>query len=462
QAITWADFQFVNYLASSLDRVYFATTKGIIRYNKLEHQWELPLTGTAGPPEENILRVWVDDFDERLVVQTATGLWENDLSFGDWYGITDMPSLVNDSRHLRPPAVMFPPPGYNYIGDGSLVDEYSRNISISDVLDDGAGNLWMGTWGAGPAQAGTVSNMIEMRPYGLLQNRVNAMALRESMLYVSGAVFDSPRTGISILDLQTMRFDYIESGVRRDFLQADVNCLEVDDSLLYIGTSDGLFLYDLESQEIERKIVSQSLLAEDNVISLCKVGDSLFVGTAYGLSMLGLVGDTTRWLFPSQFREHVIYDLEHVDSSLWIASDNGAFRIKLNSGRLQQYQDPHLVLFNSVYDIERFTDQLWFLGTSGLLKLDMSSGQSTPYRSEIQTIGARALAVNQSVAAVASSNGMALLYYSRRRPVSRMFTSDDGLPSNAAYSLLFDGDYLWVGTDKGLSRFWWNNPDRND
>jgi hypothetical protein len=25
-----------------------------------------------------------------------------------------------------------------------------------------------------------------------------------------------------------------------------------------------------------------------------------------------------------------------------------------------------------------------------------------------------------------------------------------------------DDDYIWIGSEKGLTRFWWNNPNRVD
>jgi hypothetical protein len=39
-----------------------------------------------------------------------------------------------------------------------------------------------------------------------------------------------------------------------------------------------------------------------------------------------------------------------------------------------------------------------------------------------------------------------------------MYTVNDGLPSNDIKAVKFDGDYLWVGTDLGLTRFWHRHP----
>ena len=48
------------------------------------------------------------------------------------------------------------------------------------------------------------------------------------------------------------------------------------------------------------------------------------------------------------------------------------------------------------------------------------------------------------------------------QPTEREFTVDDGLQSNNILALLVDGDYLWIGSDRGLTEFLWNDPDRID
>jgi hypothetical protein len=44
----------------------------------------------------------------------------------------------------------------------------------------------------------------------------------------------------------------------------------------------------------------------------------------------------------------------------------------------------------------------------------------------------------------------------------KLFTTEDGLLDNFCYRLLLDGDYIWIATASGITRFYWNNPDRID
>jgi ligand-binding sensor domain-containing protein len=463
QAVTYADFNFVNSVAASMTHVYFATTQGIIRYNKLQERWEEPLTGASGIDNNDVTKVWVDTFDKELYAQTADGLFEYDPLFDRWFPADRLPELDNNSVHVPPPQIMHPPAGFTYAGDGLIIDRFDRRFRLNDIVDDRSGVLWIGTWGYGPARAGRTSSQIELMPYGLLQNRVNALFAQDGLLWVGGAaIFDGFRSGLSVFDPEENRFSHIESGVESDFPAVDINCLDGDDTCIYIGTTDGLFFLDKEQKRIIRRYSVRTGLSDDNVISLELVGDSIYVGTAKGLNVILTVKDSVRVVRPTQFLNEIIYDLEQIDSSLWIASSAGAYRLKLSLGKLQKFRDPNAVLFNSVYDIERYGHDLWFASDDGLIRLNLQTGETEPFRLTNWKVTPRALAVNDTIAAVASDQGLAVIFYKNKKRQVREFTTDDGLASNTVYALLLDGDYLWIGTDRGLTRFLWNNPDRVD
>ncbi|MCK4632588.1 MAG: hypothetical protein KAT79_04915, partial [candidate division Zixibacteria bacterium] len=201
--VTFANFSFIYHVASSIDHVYFATSRGITRFNKNENRWEQPLTGSTGIDHRDIKRVWVDTFDEKLFVETGLGYYEYDLLFGKWFGRNELPAISNDARHVGAPPVMYPPISFNYSSEGRLFDAAGRYFDYTDVLNDNSGMLWIGTWGNGALRAGETSGIIELMPFGLLQNRVNAIYREDSIIFAGGAYFDSYRSGISILNIET-------------------------------------------------------------------------------------------------------------------------------------------------------------------------------------------------------------------------------------------------------------------
>ncbi|RME23927.1 MAG: hypothetical protein D6800_09245, partial [Candidatus Zixiibacteriota bacterium] len=170
QAVTFAQFNYVRSVAASMSHVYFATTEGIIRYNKLQQRWEEPLTGTEAIRDEELMQVWANTFDDKLYVRTDVGLYEYDLFLRHWYPITALPSFDRSYKHVEPPDDLLPPVGENYFGQGKLVDRSGRNYRITDIIADQSGDYWLGTWGHGAAQASTSSRQVEFLPFGLIQN----------------------------------------------------------------------------------------------------------------------------------------------------------------------------------------------------------------------------------------------------------------------------------------------------
>jgi len=462
QVVNWTDFSYVNYIASSMTYVYFATTGGITRYNKVNRTWEEPLTGSPGIDSERINRIWVDTFDEHLYVETEVGLYEYDPLFGSWFPIDELPAVRTNTRHVALPQPMIPPPGFNYTASGNLIDPYARSWGVVDAIDDGAGTFWLGTWGYGAATAEVGPNEIEILPYGLLQNDITNLLFDGDILWIAGRAAFSARTGLSAFDLANQSFSYIESGTRSDFPTADVTSLEVDENALYVGTDIGLMLYNFDLERFVDRLDRRNGLTSDEVVCLRKVGDSLFIGTAGGLTVLDFVADSVQYVNPSELFNQVIYDIEPFGEHVWIGAENGAYRLSRADGKLQKFRDPTQVLFSRVYNIESYEQEIWFASDLGVVRMDTETGESRDYSLPSLRYGSRALAVNDGVAAVASDRGMTLIFREEHKPVSREFSIDDGLASDRVTSLLLDGDYLWIGTDRGLTRFYWNNPRRID
>ena len=256
-------------------------------------------------------------------------------------------------------------------------------------------------------------------------------------------------------------FSFIESGIDNLFPSIDINCLAADEYSIYAGTTNGLYIIDKANKTINRQLTSSNGLVYDNIISLLVNRDTIFIGTEYGLSIL-YNSDSGMVAIKTSFPEIVIFDMEMVDNSLWLGTSLGAYRLKLKSGKIQKMRDDMAILFSDVVDIERYNQYLWFLSKKGLVKLNIESGEHESFPQVFYSSVPNALAVNDTIAAIATENGLAIYFYANQKPFTREFTIDDGLPSNYTYSVMLDGDYLWLGSEMGLTRFYWNNPDRVD
>jgi len=462
QVVTYADFSHINSVSSSLTHTYFSTTEGIIIYNKIDEFWEEPLTGTDGIDHRNIYRIWTDKFNDKLYVETMDGFFEYDNFFRKWYGIPELSEFRSEERHVSPPDIMFPPVEFLYSPNGSISDRYGRTFVFGDFVDDLSGNYWIGTWGQGAAKASKSSTIIELLPFGLIQNHVQTIYNDSGIFWIAGSALYSSRTGISIYDIEENSFSFIESGIDNFFPAYDINCITADTKIVYIGTDNGLFLFDKQQRTVETQLNVRHGLTDNAIYSLAVIGDSIFVGTRNGMSIIHSNGDKVEFVHPEQFLNKSIYDLQVVDSSLWIATSEGVYRLLLSNNRLQKFQDREAFLFGGVYDIDKLDNFLWFATDDGIMQLDLISASTNPYRVHTTYLKPRKMAVNDSIAVVASDRGMTLVFYRNDPPFTKEFTTDDGLPSDNIFSLEFDYEFLWIGSDKGLTRFLWDNPRRVD
>lgn len=456
--VVYGNFNYIHHVASSQSSVYFATSDGIIRYDKLARAWLEPLPVSKAFDNADVRQIWVDQFDQKLTINSQFGLWEYDMLFDRWFAVSATPPKQDYGEHISLPPMMFGPPGISYYQSGRIEDAVGRSYQITDIIDDGSGNLWVATWGYGAAQAGSASNFMEMLPYGLLQRRVNAIYDDGTNLWLGGAVLNAFRTGLTIFNVDENSFRYVESGLQSELPVVDVNCLAGDSANVYIGTPEGLFKFELATMQVARRLTAQSGLSNENILAIHVVGDTLLIGTAEGLNMVYGDADTVELVRPDQFTGLIIYDFEEVDSTIWIATSEGAFRLSLHSGKLQRFVDPHMMVFGSVYAVEAYDENLWFATGSGLLRLDITSGRTEPYQLASARGDVRSLAVNDRVVMISSDNGVSMLPFRQKRIRFREFSTDDGLISNYVFSLHLDGDYLWIGSDRGLTRFYWNDP----
>ncbi|HOP07766.1 MAG TPA: hypothetical protein PLF13_10800 [candidate division Zixibacteria bacterium] len=463
QMVTWSNFNFVRSVACSMSSTYFATTNGVIHYDKSLDVWKDPLTGSEGIDHQDIQEIWTSLFDEHVYARTSDELFEYDPFFEQWYSIDQLPTLNNDSKHISSLPLLYPPFGYNYDAEGRLIDPNGQFYSFTDVVDDGSGRLWIGTWGYGGAVAGTGANVIELLPFGLLQERVNAIIPVENKLLIGGELFSDARTGLTLFDPDSLTFSHIESGLDNTFPATDINCLTASEDYYYLGTSYGLMVMNRDNRQVERRYSSLSGLSDNNILSLATDHGLLFIGTERGLDILVPDAESLLVVRPGQLNNLPVYDLEIVDTTVWLATDDGAFRYFPSTGKLQRAADRERLLSTQVRLIQYFGDDLWFATRDGLVRLNVKTGSIDNFLvasyglDEIQ-----ALAVNEVVVMAGTWRGLTMIYYTDPHHSSRRFTTSDGLPTDDINSLLMDGDFVWIGTDRGLTRFWWNNPDRVD
>jgi len=105
---------------------------------------------------------------------------------------------------------------------------------------------------------------------------------------------------------------------------------------------------------------------------------------------------------------------------------------------------------------------IWCATDAGLLLLDSDLVAREIFRDNVELADGDlfGLAIDDANLWVSSRSG--LWRYIRAKKIWRNYTVADGLLADFVYDMALDGDYIWLGTALGLTRFYWNNPLRLD
>ncbi|MFT5724033.1 MAG: ligand-binding sensor domain-containing protein/two-component sensor histidine kinase [Bacteroidia bacterium] len=282
----------------------------------------------------------------------------------------------------------------NYFRHFGLEDGLPQS-QVFDVLSDSRGFIWVGTRGGGIARFDGNNFESYNTKDGLINNFVNCL-LEDS----EGDIWIGTQSGLS----QYNGIEFKSYPISKD---GDIVVLSLfeQDSTLYIGTSNGLYI-----QQSNKIIKIENQDKEENfyVTSITTFGQHIYMGTNRGLYLLNKKDHTTiRYIskvdgLPDKYIQCLLadsagvwvgtygkgirfydgdeitnltlplpysticYDLMKRDNKLWIATqDNGVFLVDLTDRKIDRYSINTGLTNNHVRSL---THDGWgnvWLGTSG-------------------------------------------------------------------------------------------------
>jgi ligand-binding sensor domain-containing protein/serine phosphatase RsbU (regulator of sigma subunit) len=335
------------------------------------------------------------------------------------------------------------------------------SLSIQSIYKDSENNFWISTFGDGVIQ---------------FQLSENFETVQLTRLYngTSGLGFDDVKTvfqdiegnywfglyggGISILT--SYAFGYYSLG--KNPVENDIIYVTGINDKYLLGTPIGFHLFDpVSGKSVSFTDLSRQIGNTEITSYYLDKEKNLWIGTGgKGLFVRNNSGSVRLFCRTGDSGADFIKDIDMDNRNVWVATTNGVFVYDKNSGKRKQVYDinnglPH----NFINTILLAHDGNTYIGTESdrIYKID-SDFNITPY-SEVMygSTMNKVLSFSQNrdgvLWAATKGNG---IFECFKDSISSISRSND-LMSNYCYSILADSENnIWVGHDKGFSRF---NPE---
>ncbi len=455
--LNYSDFSTINSIAVGYEFVYFGTSRGVTCYNITNDRWADPLTGIEGLRGTEIFEVRAARNDETVWVRTEAGYYQFIRAFNRWERIEEFPEEEYYGTHLRPDFDYFAPSGYNYFNTGFLTDFSGNEFYLTDILADNWSKIWIGTNGLGALRAGQNDRRMELLTFGLLQEDVTTIFNDDGLLWMGGTDWGFGRTGLTVFDWRENNFEHIETSTAIHPIRDNINDIYADARTIYLAGDNGVFMISQDDYTIDDRLYRAAGLPGPEILSICAVGDTLYIGGENGLGVINLAADSGSHDVRIYLQPLAINSLEKIGRYLWIGTSDGVHRLNLDNGSLGRMKSVHYASYGEIRDFAHDGQKIWIAAVDELVAIDTATAKIDVFPEVMQYGGARAIAVKDTLVACATPSGLWLLYNGQKIR-HKLYTTADGLPSNDIRDLVIDGEYIWLGSNLGLTRFWYKNP----
>jgi len=413
----------------------------------------------------------VEDFSSILWIGTRNGLNRFDKSTGrfDRFQKTTLnpETTLTDDQEPMPQ------------GAEELPDRNITSNSVSSLLFDASGNLWVGTdQGLNRFKPGIgFIHYLNDPTYSKSLSKNEVTTLYEDR---SGTIWIGTRAGgVNRYDRLHDQFAYYRNflGAKNSIDNNVIISIFVDaDGYVWLGSESGLTRFNIEAnravnftnnsqdpQSIGSNIVTS--IAQDQ-------HGALWIGTFNGLDLLDKEKSTfihyrhdtaNSGSLSSNFIYKVLVDSQN---NLWVGTTAGLDRLDRQTGGFIHYapkpEDPNGLSGGGVYTLTEDRDGYLWIGTfeNGLNRLDPKTDLFTRYRFSPQNKNG---ITNDSISTIyQAANGKiwigtiggGLDLYLPETDSFKAYIEKDGLPNSVVYGILEDeAGNLWVSTNYGISRF---------
>ncbi len=369
-----------------------------------------------------------------------------------------------------------------------LIKNSLSGNTVTSIIQDGYGLLWIGTFGGGLDQFNPSKNIFKNYRHeaeaasSLSKNDVLCILEDESGTIWVGAHLGR---GLNKLERQTVKFKQVNRDVSgQNGLNDDVVWSIVEDNdNLWIGTyKGGLNKWDRKTGKFNYYRNDQfnaNSISGNHIRSIAKDGNYLLLGTYnYGLNIFDKnTGVIKRYLHDptdstSLGANQIQYIFIDSENNYWIGTFGGGLNLVTNTRdfpaglKFYRYKNdpdnPFSLSDDRIYTIYEDRDGIMWIGTfgGGLNKFDKKNQQFISYKNiigdEYSLSDNRVMSIYEDGSGYLwiGTYGGGMLRFDKRKEIFKRYSEKDQLTSSVVYGIIEDGkSNLWMSTDNGLFKF---------
>jgi ligand-binding sensor domain-containing protein len=467
---TYSTYSRITGIVESPRIVFFGTNgAGILRYDKITNHFLVPLTRSNGLLSNNITAMYTEIADTARYYQSTVGI-ETDRGSqvlpldqsDDFYLRTTDPAFFRKGRFAMPIVQItesdqftFDMP-YTYTQNGQIRGDKFDQFKITGKFTDQSYGQWLIVNNFGLFYAATSSSFYKPIKLGPISNNINAITLVNDDLYLG----QSGNTSYPIFTR------WAADGTWDHWRQDHVTALRskvVHDVVSYqgkiwMGANLGLLSYDPATNEFKDYQIGG--LHQAAIYEIFPFENELLLATSKGLyTYLINANDIRQYKFKAMGTVDVLSVAEN-ERFLFAITRFGVFKVDKERNTITEFTQE--LDFQSIRTtLVRFQNKkFWFNNTDGVFFFDPETEETTQIvltSSQFQ-LGITDIDEVDSNLFISTTKGLMIYFAKERQWV--WLTKREGLPSNAVKDVIVDGDYLYIATNNGVTRFFWNDISR--
>ncbi|MBM3241032.1 hypothetical protein FJZ31_32515 [Candidatus Poribacteria bacterium] len=477
-------------------------TKALARYDKAANKWQtFSLTDVL--MDDDIKKIFTTNndvwiiYDSRGAIEVGitrynlrTNEWTDIKPQGDWgSGVTEISAdgdyvwLATEGNGLK--RYHLTSGTWTSFDDknGSLLDHHisERGLAVDDKY------VWVGT----PKGLNRYHKRTEAWTYftkmdTLIGREVKTLAVDERYVWCGadkglsrydkwyGTWENFSRKRSSGMD----SFNFGSPEEKEGLVDNNVSAIAVDDQYVWIGTRNGANRYDKIADRWD-KYTPENGLPHPDVTSVAIAGSNVWMGTNSGIGKYPRTADDPNaWIsytsgtdiqamaVSKEFAQTLISDevwcMSATKDAVWVGTRRGVSRYDTSKDLWKTFTEEDGLASNEVSSIAIDGDKVWFGGDKGVTLYSEATHDWIHFTTEDGLPSNRITCI-----AVPSSGGVGVggedvwfgtfdagvARYSKTNKTWKTLAKEDGLTHNGILSIAVDGDNVWIGTQRGLSRY---------